>query len=305
MRIDCSEIKTFKECKRKHFYSSRNRCHIVPKKPADNLVFGTTWHNCLHELYLTARDKGTEATAAKLDEIITRQPCVQAGIPELTRTLDNMLKGYYEGPFLEDIAKYKVVDIERGFNITVVEAYTSIEICGSIDMICIDESKGTLIGFEHKSAKNFRPDVYDALDEQPRLYYWALKHIWNDSIALQELAPNGVECIVLNQVKKLVTKFDYKRVICSYSDEELDAFMSKFISDALKVDSEFDATPEPGYMKCQMCDYAPLCIKYGYAEPKDVNDIIATKDADGAELFEIRQTDHLDEKNETFHNQEG
>lgn len=298
MRVDCSEVKTFKECKRKHLFSSRNRYHIVPKKPNDNLVFGTVWHNCLHELYLAARQDGADYAAVKLDEILERKPCEQAGVPELDRTLANMLKGYFEGPFLEDIVTYTVIDVERGFNI---EAYTltgSIAICGSIDMICINNVEGTLVGFEHKSAKNFRPDVYDALDEQPRLYYWALKDMWEHDANLQKLAPNGVGKIILNQVKKLVTKFEYKRVECIYSDAELEVFLADFINKAsmIQTGSLQSEMPEPGYMKCQMCDYAPLCIKYGYSLPNNVEDVVATLDEEGNALYEVRKVDHLDEK---------
>ncbi len=291
MRVDCSEVKTLKECKRKHLFSSRNRFHVVPKKPADNLRFGTVWHDCLHELYL-AKDP-----TYKLDEILGRKPCTEAGIPELERTLTNMLQGYYEGPFMEDIARYKVLDIERGFNIVVERPAGPIEICGSIDMVCVDKTDLTLVGFEHKSAKNFRPDVYDALDEQPRLYFWALGILWDTIPAFREAAPNGVKGILLNQVKKLITKFEYKRVMCIYSDNETQVFINDFIDKASAIEEgNFKDTPEPGYMKCQMCDYAPLCLKFGYAEPSGTDELTNVKDADGNELFEVRQIDHLDEK---------
>ena len=47
MRVDVSEVKSYRECKRKHQFSSRNRFHLRSTIPNPNLVFGTQFHEVL------------------------------------------------------------------------------------------------------------------------------------------------------------------------------------------------------------------------------------------------------------------
>lgn len=318
MKIDTSEIKTYRECHRKHEFSSRNRFHLRPIKSNDNLVFGTQFHEVLAMIYLgTSEDK--------ILEWITRE----VTDPQMNRMMNNMFEGYYHGPYQQDKERYVLVDIEKSFNYPIAvnptavvgeytvdhepwdfkqvngqwvavdnngELYDAICVCGSIDMICIDTKTGKLVGFEHKTAKNFRPEVYDLLDEQPRVYSWALRRILGDYHAQGKLLEvTEVGPIYLNQVKKLISKFDYQRVTCMYTDEDLSNFMKLFERDMYKVamytyDPE-DSLPTPGYMKCQMCDYADLCMHYGYANIQ-IDDLV--KEFDGE--FEVRDHDHLEEK---------
>ena len=318
MKIDTSEIKTYRECHRKHEFSSRNRFHLRPIKPNDNLVFGTQFHEVLAMTYLgTSEDK--------ILEWITRE----VTDPQANRMMNNMFEGYYHGPYQQDKERYVLVDVEKSFNYPIAinplaviddhtvnhepweykyienqwvaidstgELYDAVCVCGSIDMVCIDTKTGKLVGFEHKTAKNFRPEVYDLLDEQPRVYSWALRKILDDYHAQGKLLEvTEVGPIYLNQVKKLLSKFDYQRVTCSYTDADLDNFMKLFVSDMYRIaihegDPE-DSLPTPGYMKCQMCDYADLCMHYGYADIQ-LDDL--TKEFDGE--FEVRDHDHLEEK---------
>lgn len=325
MRIDVSEVKTYRECKRKHQFSSRNRMHLRPIAPNDNLVFGTQFHECLAMMYM-----GTSLES--ILEFIDRE--VKDSV--YWKTMTNMVKGYYEGPFKEDIQRYVVVDVEKSFNYPVALLWfdeshrhvTSVNMqrynivrddvgawhvynsdgeeclepeyrlvcaCGSIDMVVIDSWEGTLCGFEHKTAKNFRPDVYDLIDEQPRLYSCALKQILEDyhkQGKYTEIEKTGA--IFLNQVKKLQTKFDYKRSVCKYTDDDLDNFMWGFRSAAEKIalgDNIEPIIPEPGFMKCQMCDYADICMHFGY------QNLTTEKVLDEFEgEYAVREFDHLDEK---------
>lgn len=313
MKIDTSEIKTYRECHRKHEFSSRNRFHLRPIKPNDNLIFGTQFHEVLAMTYLgTSEDKILEWIAREVTD------------PQANRMMSNMFEGYYHGPYQQDKERYVLVDIEKSFNYPVAinplavldnspyefkqvegqwvavdangEMYDALCVCGSIDMVCIDTKTGKLVGFEHKTAKNFRPEVYDLLDEQPRVYSWALRKILEDYHAQGKLLEvTEVGPIYLNQVKKLLSKFDYQRVTCAYTDADLKNFMKLFVRDMDRIaiyegDPE-DSLPTPGYMKCQMCDYADLCMHYGYADIQ-LDDL--TKEFDGE--FEVREHDHLEEK---------
>ena len=243
-----------------------------------------------------------------------------------------MANGYYNGPYQEDKDRFQVIDIEKSFNYPVGckdlhvarnylltyskdedsnwvavdengEVHEAISICGSIDMVVIDKETNMVCGFEHKTAKNFRPEVYNLVDEQPRVYSWALRKILKDYhdqgkyLDVKEVGP-----IYLNQVKKLSTKFAYERAACQYNEEDLNNFMQAFVNTVKRIaiheNDPLDMLPQPGYMKCSMCDFADLCMHYGYA---NINLDALTKEFDGE--FEIRDHDHLDEKAQR-HNEE-
>ena len=324
IRVDASEIKTYRECKRKHLYSSRNRFHLISKVPNDNLVFGTQFHEILAMMYL-----GTSLD--KILEWITRE----IKDPVYYKTAQAMTTGYYNEVYSKDKDRFVVVDIEKKFcfpigcrdvdgnvygldseNITYGreedgswtavdmsdgQVLTAICACGSIDMICLDAKTGEMCGFEHKTAKNFRPEVYDLVDEQPRLYSWALRQILEEyHLAGKYTEVTDVGPIYLNQVRKLQRNFDTFRSACKYKDEDLKLFLKSVLRTMTSISCEDAsvATPEPGFMKCQMCDYADLCMHYGYATPT----LEGIQDEFEGE-FEVREVDHLDEKT-SRHNEE-
>mgnify|MGYP001057742164 CR=1 FL=1 len=285
MRVDVSEVKTWKDCKRKHLFNSRNRYHLVPNKPNDNLIFGTQFHEVLHMIYMGV-------SIDKILEWIDREVTDSV----YWKAMNNMAQGYYNGPYQKDKDRYVVIDIEKKFDYPAISSGFDdepVRLCGSIDMVCIDVLTGKLCGFEHKTAKNFRPDVYNIIDEQPRVYTWALKKILDDYHRHNKyLEITEVDCIYLNQVKKLQTKFEFQRTECRYSEEDLNNFMDDFcrtIHDITTGDA--DTAPCPGFMKCQMCDYADLCMHYGYknVEKEDILEEFADE-------FQERDHDHLDEK---------
>lgn len=314
MRVDVSEVKTYRECHRKHEFSSRNRFHLRPIAPNDNLIFGTQFHEVLAMMYMgTSLDKILEWINEEVTDSV------------YFKIMTCMANGYYNGPYQEDKDRFQVIDIEKSFNYPVGckdpdvhrtylltyskdendnwvavdengEAHEAITICGSIDMVVIDKKTNTMCGFEHKTAKNFRPEVYNLVDEQPRVYSWALRKILKDYhdqgkyLDVKEVGP-----IFLNQVKKLSTKFAYERAVCQYTEGDLNNFMMAFINSVKRIaiheHDPLDMLPQPGYMKCSMCDFADLCMHYGYA---NISLGALTKEFDGE--FEVRDHDHLDEK---------
>ena len=104
MKVDVSEVKTFRECKRKHQYSSRNRFHLRAVTPNDNLIFGTQFHECLAMMYMeTPLDKILEWVNQEVKDAVH------------WKVMDCMVKGYYNGPYQEDKERYVVIDIEKSF----------------------------------------------------------------------------------------------------------------------------------------------------------------------------------------------
>lgn len=291
MRVDVSEIKTYRECHRKHLYSSRNRMKLYPRVTNDNLQFGTWFHECLHKMYMRT---SIEDILLWIDNTVENA--------DMNKMLTKMVTGYYETVYLEDASRYDILDIEHSFDwiLDPVE-YSDIHVCGSIDMLAVDKKNNTLVGFEHKSGKNFRPEIYDFIDEQPRLYYIILQMYLEDHPELREKYPGiTVGGVMVNQVKKLKTQFQYKRDLLSYSQKDLDNFLSSFMRDAIRIlhRNPQDELPSPGFMKCQMCDYADICMKYGY---ENLTEDKILKDVDLNEEYYVKEKDHLDEKQEEFH----
>ena len=52
MKVDVSEIKVYRNCKRQWMLSSRNKFHLRPMVPAPALAMGTLFHSSLASLYL-------------------------------------------------------------------------------------------------------------------------------------------------------------------------------------------------------------------------------------------------------------
>jgi hypothetical protein len=172
-------------------------------------------------------------------------------------------------------------------------------LCGSIDMLGIRYADNAVCGWEHKSAKTFRPETYIRMDEQPRLYYEELSMIVDKMNAeLPEGSkPYIVGEIFLGEAKKLLTKFEYNRVECKYSEAQRERFMLSIVKSVYKIQMAAGGCggddAQPGYMKCNMCDFKTICNELGYEDP-ELEQILGEFE----EEYEVRSSDHLDEKME-------
>lgn len=284
MRVDVSEIKTLRECRRKWGFSSRNFYHLRSRVLGPNLKFGIVFHEALHALYIG----GPEIFDKVLDESVREL----ADDKSQQAVITSMLLGY-ASVLVEDLARFQVLDIEHSFSFELPEL-PGIQICGSIDMIAVDHAEQKLYGFEHKTCANFRPDYYNRLDEQPRLYYIALER-YTQSYNEKHGTKYTVGGIYLNQVRKLQRKFEYSRgEALTYTGRDLLNFLQSFQSSCRVVESLTKSglpTPEPGFMKCQMCDYRYICSDFGY-DDKPLEELLS----EFGEEFQVREVDHLEEK---------
>ena len=334
MRVDVSEIKTFKSCRRQWQLSSRNKFHMRPIVTPPQFALGTIFHESLAQLYLGVPYE-------KVMEMVRREMQTDNDAALLA-----MIPGYYKNVLPGDLDRFKVLDIEHHFEIApktsdgeylfplepMVDKKTgevqydgngnplmvsSLLVCGSIDMIVLDEAQNKIYGFEHKTCKSFRDESYLWMDEQPRVYTWALKEYvrnYNERKlaeyhkAFMEAGPD--ECykitrpepatlggVYLNEVKKLLRNFQYQRTLCTYSDEDLDNFMRSFFEDCLSckhaVDNNSYAAPKPSYFNCNMCSFKTICTTYMYANLNKAEVLDEFK-----EEFVERTEDHLEEKAE-------
>lgn len=313
MKVDVSEIKTFKACRRQWQLSSRNKFHMRPIVTPPQFALGTIFHESLAQLYLGV-------PYDKVMEMVRREMQTDNDAALLA-----MIPGYYQKVLPGDLDRYRVLDIEHHFEIApktsdgeylfplepLVDKKTgevqldgngkpimvsSLLVCGSIDMIVLDEAQNKIYGFEHKTCKSFRDESYLWMDEQPRVYTWALKEY-----VAEYNAKHGTNCelggVYLNEVKKLLRNFQYQRTLCVYTDEDLDNFMQAFFEDCLSckhaVDTNSYAAPKPSYFTCNMCSFKTICTTYMYANLDKAEVLDEFK-----EEFVERTEDHLEEKAE-------
>ena len=334
MRVDVSEIKTFKTCRRQWQLSSRNRFHMRPIVTPPQFALGTIFHESLAQLYLGV-------SLDKVMAMVRREMQTDNDAALLA-----MIPGYYNKVLPGDLDRFTVLDIEHHFDIAPVTSdgeylfpiehaidpktgelmyddngdpimQPSLTICGSIDMIVIDKETNEIFGFEHKTCKNFRDESYLWMDEQPRVYTWALKEYirnynekqlekWCEQCAAAEFTgerlpgrpvPAKLGGVYLNEVKKLLRQFQYQRTLCTYTDEDLDHFMQSFFSDCTAckhaVDNNSYAAPKPSYFNCGMCSFKTICSTYMYAPLNEAEVLEEFK-----EEFVKREEDHLSEKTE-------
>lgn len=280
MKVDISEIKTFRQCPRKWQFTSRNQMHMRPAVTPRHFTFGTIFHEALHQLYLGANpDKVLEWVQQQSD--VANNPGEAA--------LQSMVRGYIDELLVEDLENYEILEIEHHFE----EPLTpQTNICGSIDMLAIDRRDGKLYGFEHKTCKNFRTGAYLALDDQLRVYNWEL---YRASRKIKNRPQVGG--VILNETRKLLRKFENRRQIHNEPLEDLMEYITSLgdVVHSMEVKcSNTSSVPQPcaDYMSCQMCEYATICETYGTQRLPNEDVILS----EFAMEFQKRECDHLDEK---------
>ncbi len=301
MKVDVSEIKALRKCHKHWEYSSRNKFHLRNTVTPKAYMIGTVFHESLHKLYVGRSMEHVQSYIE--DELRT----YYEGFDEVDskehsydlRMLTNMISGYYENVLPSDLEEYKVLDIEYHFNLD-PQRYTDktitsdIELVGSIDMVVVRKSDNTIWGFEHKTAKTYRSSVYAWLDEQPRVYYVALQE-YVKKLNRKSDEKYTLGGVFINEVKKLVQKFDYCRTELSYKPKESRLFMEQFVDSCIEcaelVESDKPQTAYPDMMKCGMCNYATICMKHGF-DDMSATDIVASMEG----AFKIRERDHLEDK---------
>ena len=317
IRVDVSEIKTYKSCRRQWLLSSRNRFHLRPMVTPAHFELGTIFHEALAQLYLGV-------PVERVMEDVKKNMKDDSEVALLA-----MIPGYAREVLPGDLDRFKVLDIEHHFEFVPADPETGevidadIEVCGSIDMIVLDPEENAIYGFEHKTCKNFRDASYIWMDEQPRVYTYALKRYVEEYNAKQQMKwqqeyeavcrGEGVEPgdpgiifrdppqpvtlggVYLNEVKKLLRQFQFSRTLCKYPEDDLKNFMYAFFGTCCachqSVATNDPAYPSPSYMGCSMCDYKTICETYMYST-LDRDTVLA----EFKEEFKVREVDHLEEK---------
>lgn len=292
IRVDVSEIKTYKSCRRQWLLTSRNRFHLRPIITPSHFALGTIFHESLHMMYM----------GVQLDKVMEFVRANMSNDSEVA--LLAMVPGYYKNVLPGDLDRYQVLDIEHHFDFIPTDPDTGevldadLHVCGSIDMIVLDPAENAIYGFEHKTCKNFRDSSFMWMDEQPRVYTYALQLYVDEYNAKHpDQEPAILGGIYINEVKKLLRDFKYQRTLCKYPEDDLCNFMRAFFGTCCachnSVVNNDPGYPSPSYLGCSMCDYKTICETYMYGN--------LDKDAvleEFKEEFKVRENDHLEEKTE-------
>ena len=289
MKVDVSEIKTYKSCRRQWLISSRNGFHLRPLVTPSHFALGTIFHESLHQMYM----------GVPLEKVMTFVRKEMSNDSEVA--LLAMVPGYYREVLPHDLDRFKVLDIEHHFNFVPADPETGeildadVEVCGSIDMIVLDVEENAIYGFEHKTCKNFRDSSFMWMDEQPRVYTYALMlYVQEYNANHPDQEPATLRNIYINEVKKLLRGFKYQRTLCKYPADDLTNFMRAFFGTCCachkSVVENDPAYPSPSYFGCSMCDYKTICETYMYSTLD--RDIVVEE---FKEEFKVRESDHLEE----------
>ena len=292
MKVDVSEIKTYKSCRRQWLISSRNGFHLRPLVTPSHFALGTIFHESLHQMYM----------GVPLEKVMTFVRKEMSNDSEVA--LLAMVPGYYREVLPHDLDRFKVLDIEHHFSFVPADPETGevldpdVEVCGSIDMIVLDVEENAIYGFEHKTCKNFRDSSFMWMDEQPRVYTYALMlYVQEYNAKHPDQEPATLGGIYINEVKKLLRDFKYQRTLCKYPADDLTNFMRAFFGTCCachkSVVENDPAYPAPSYFGCSMCDYKTICETYMYST-LDKDTVID----EFKEEFKVRESDHLEEKTE-------
>lgn len=294
MKVDVSEIKTYKSCRRQWLLTSRNRFHLRPIITPSHFALGTIFHESLHMMYMGA-------SLEKTMEFVRSSMSTDNEVALLA-----MVPGYYKNVLPNDLDRYQVLDIEHHFDFIPTDLDTGevidpeVHVCGSIDMIVLDPEENKIYGFEHKTCKNFRDSSFMWMDEQPRVYTYALMlyvQNYNEKHLAEGQSPVELGGIYINEVKKLLRDFKYQRTLCKYPKDDLRNFMHAFFGTCCachqSVMNNDPAYPSPSYFGCSMCDYKTICETYMYST-LDKDEVIE----EFKEEFKVRENDHLEEKTE-------
>ena len=292
MKVDVSEIKTYKSCRRQWLISSRNGFHLRPLVTPSHFALGTIFHESLHQMYM----------GVPLEKVMTFVRKEMSNDSEVA--LLAMVPGYYREVLPHDLDRFKVLDIEHHFNFVPADPETAealdpdVEVCGSIDMTVLDVEENAIYGFEHKTCKNFRDSSFMWMDEQPRVYTYALMlYVQEYNAKHPDQEPATLGGIYINEVKKLLRDFKYQRTLCKYPADDLTNFMRAFFGTCCachkSVVENDPAYPSPSYFGCSMCDYQPIREPYMYST-LDKDTVID----EFKEEFKVRESDHLEEKTE-------
>ena len=210
--FSANEIRQYSECARKRYYSSRDCLAVRAVKPNGNLVLGKKVHEMLEYYYMHGQEtieglvnqeevRGSELPRELVEEAIALMDPFQLS-DEDKEALGNDLpvfkcihENYTVGRLIDDLCKYEPLRCEMEFKLN-NWPLDGVQYHGQIDMVVRERATNKIWFFEHKTCKDFRPEIYNRFDIQLHLYT-----VTGHNYCNAESMEWG--CIILNEIKNL------------------------------------------------------------------------------------------------------
>ena len=296
--FSANEIRQYSDCARKRYYSSRDCLAVRAVKANGNLVLGKKVHEMLEYYYLEGQ-KALEQMKGYNSNVTLPREMVKVALESLEEfqlseeeatalgsdlsTFHCIHENYKAERLVDDLAKYEPLYCEMEFKLS-NWPLEGVQYHGQIDMIVRERATNKLWFFEHKTCRDFRPEIYNRFDVQLHLYT-----VTGHNMSQHEGMEWGGS--ILNEIKKAKTARGYAehRMYYTYSEEEMYSFvkwLAKKTQAAISPENEHE--PCNTYMTCKMCEYASVCLAYGYEVPKTYEEVVnnsALVDEEGEKLF--------------------
>lgn len=287
--FSANEIRQYSECARKRYYSSRDCLAVRAVKPNGNLVLGKKVHEMLEYYYMHGQEaieklinqeevRGSELPRELVEQALTlvepfqlTDDDVEALGADLS-TFGCIHENYKAERLIDDLCKYEPLICEMEFKLS-NWPLDSVQYHGQIDMVVRERATSKIWFFEHKTCRDFRPEIYNRFDIQLHLYT-VTGHNY--------CSAKGAEWggIILNEIKKAKTARSYAehRMFYDYSNTEMASFVN-WLTAKTKAAISPSNFHEPcnTYMTCKMCEYANICLAYGYEVPQSHEEILSNE----------------------------
>lgn len=249
--VTYSELDTFRQCPLKHKWSYRDKYRKNPGV-GSALTRGSLWHAVMESHYLLIRHlPARQVTTERLMDFALQNFLVDqvGGQDEDQERVEWMYQGYLEYYGLDD--EWEPVVIEQAGEVPLNED-ESIWLRFKVDLVVKSKKNGTLWLLDHKTTAMFGKQSEIDLDEQFRLYTWALRKlgipihgiIRSDARSKRNKGPMALD----NRFKR-VTSFCSELEGQNVADDALRAAQAAYLSDA-----PIYASPAPD--RCTWrCDY--------------------------------------------------
>lgn len=265
MKTSISEIKQFREDRRKWFFSGRNAMYLRSKKSNSALRIGSAFHDALEHMYT-----GRPVDLTLLFEEYQLSKADQ-------RLLEFQLERYEKLVLPHDLENYEIIEPEMYYNIDLTE---NIQLFGFMDVVYRTKSNGAIGVLEHKFLKRPRSARYNNLDEQVKAYELAVREVYPDE---------EFDGVILNQIIKSGDTFNNIRTKHKQNPKQLDHFKRGLITTALEM-GEQAKDPiipySPHWASIEFDDYYPLNLKMDLLGTDDTR-VITEEDIEKAGLFRV------------------
>ena len=239
------DITEYKTCPR--MYNYRAIEGLQPKVESPKLRIGTGFHLAVGAYY---RSGGNAHHALAICELWAEGNPDAAEASAVRRLVEHYIE------FAKANDTFQVCAVEQCFRVPVWtpsgRRSPGVVFCGTFDGV-IRDHRGRLALLEHKTARDFPPDVTLALDEQAGFYL----------LAANQLFGEVVDTVLYNVVRKVDPQRAKKEMVRRYyvvrNNHELRRLRDRLYYAYLQLKRDKLFLPSPGFHCGWKCPYTQLC----------------------------------------------